>query len=127
MNTESVERLSMFVWLCIAVWLGILAVSSSCLRPAKLLRAVLWTAFVCFTFTWIPVLSFGIVAVPSTFAFVEGLVALPFNDGSARFYGVARPSIWFLISGCLVLFSISVAAIVSFTRASKIRKNESPA
>ena len=121
MNTESIERLSVFVWVAIATWLGFLALSTRGQR-SKLLRAILWLTFVIFTFTWIPVFSFGILAIPSTFVFVECLVALPFDDGSEKFHGVPRLSPSVLFFGMAVLVAVSVAGIVSLMKGTK--KNE---
>jgi hypothetical protein len=119
-NTQSIERLSVVVWLAIAAWLGFLVFFSRRFREAHTLRAILWAAFILFTFAWIPVQY--VVAVPGSFGFVEGLVALPFDDGSERFHGVARPPFSMIVAGCIALTSLSLAALGSFWWMSKSQK-----
>ncbi|HWA07971.1 MAG TPA: hypothetical protein VG838_00750 [Opitutaceae bacterium] len=125
MNTQSIEQLSIVIWLGIACWLGFLAFRSR-KYPNLAFKPVLWAAFLLFTFWWRPAspAGFGVIAFPRSFSWVEAAIALPVYDGSPRFAGISPPQFSMVLVGYFALFSISAAALISLWFARKRAREE---
>ncbi len=115
MNTQSVEHVSMALWVGISCWLGFLAFRSR--RYSKLrLKPILWAAFLLFTFLWLPAspAGYGVIAFPLSLTWIEAAVAFPVYDGSPRFHGIPPPQLSTVVAGYAALVVISTVALISF-------------
>lgn len=127
MNTQSIEQISITLWLGIACWLGFLAFRSR-KYPKLGLKPVLWAAFLLFTFLWLPAspAGFGVFGFPLSFVWVEAAVALPVYDGSPRFDGIPPPQLSIVVTGYIMLVAVSAAALLSFWFAHKRAHEPTP-
>ena len=130
MNAEQLEKISWLVWLVLSALLALSVMLTGKLypeQPPRLSakpRSILWGAFIAFTFSIIPVMSFGIFVIPASWYLVEVIVAsllfLP-EGGGIPGWGIIHA----ICAGEVVILFLLVFAIAySILRKSAEPKNE---
>src|SRR5688500_13541030 len=85
MNAEQLERITWGAWLAISLMLLCVALFSkhvaAKLAPGKreAVYSALWASFIAFTLSFMPVMAFGIFAIPASWYLLEAILATILN------------------------------------------------